>query len=178
MFLYIPSLPSRRKPSYTTISSPRLPFSTYLTNFLKTQYRQWLQYPRASSQEAYARYASRSRDSHPSASGAQHPPSTQRASFHQQRRISKNFATTCGNSHVGTLYPDIQDLADCGLEREIPEDVAHKTDQGNEFPNEMWKKLGEAGFLGMTADEEYGGLAMGYQAHCVVMEEISRASGG
>lgn len=32
-------------------------------------------------------------------------------------------------------------------------------------------------FLGITADEDYGGLAMGYQAHCVVMEEISRASG-
>lgn len=41
----------------------------------------------------------------------------------------------------------------------------------------MWQKFGEAGFLGITADEEYGGLAMGYQAHCVVMEEISRASG-
>lgn len=32
-------------------------------------------------------------------------------------------------------------------------------------------------FLGVTADEDYGGLAMGYQAHCIVMEEISRASG-
>ena len=41
----------------------------------------------------------------------------------------------------------------------------------------MWKKLGEAGFLGITADEDYGGLAMGYQAHCIVMEEISKASG-
>ncbi|EEA23828.1 isovaleryl-CoA dehydrogenase IvdA, putative [Talaromyces marneffei ATCC 18224] len=41
----------------------------------------------------------------------------------------------------------------------------------------MWKKFGEAGFLGVTADEEYGGLAMGYQAHCTVLEEISRASG-
>lgn len=41
----------------------------------------------------------------------------------------------------------------------------------------MWKKLGDAGFLGITADEDVGGLAMGYQAHCVVMEEISRASG-
>ena len=41
----------------------------------------------------------------------------------------------------------------------------------------MWTKLGEAGFLGMTADQDFGGLAMGYQAHCVVMEEISRASG-
>jgi isovaleryl-CoA dehydrogenase len=42
---------------------------------------------------------------------------------------------------------------------------------------DMWQKLGEAGFLGPTADEEYGGLAMGYQAHCVIMEELSRASG-
>jgi isovaleryl-CoA dehydrogenase len=41
----------------------------------------------------------------------------------------------------------------------------------------MWQKFGEAGFLGITADEEFGGLGMGYQAHCVVMEEISRASG-
>jgi len=42
---------------------------------------------------------------------------------------------------------------------------------------DMWQKLGDAGFLGPTADEEYGGLAMGYQAHCVIMEELSRASG-
>jgi len=42
---------------------------------------------------------------------------------------------------------------------------------------EMWRKLGEAGLLGVTADEEYGGLSMGYQAHCVILEEISRASG-
>ncbi|KAL2013663.1 hypothetical protein VTN00DRAFT_1188 [Thermoascus crustaceus] len=61
--------------------------------------------------------------------------------------------------------------------REIPEEVAARTDQQNDFPQEMWKKLGEAGFLGVTADEEYGGLGMGYQAHCVVLEEISRASG-
>ncbi|BCR89396.1 uncharacterized protein ACHE_50594A [Aspergillus chevalieri] len=61
--------------------------------------------------------------------------------------------------------------------REIPEDVAARTDAENEFPAEMWKKLGNAGFLGVTANEEYGGLGMGYQAHCVVMEEISRASG-
>lgn len=41
----------------------------------------------------------------------------------------------------------------------------------------MWRKLGEAGFLGITAEEDYGGLELGYQAHCVVMEELSRASG-
>lgn len=61
--------------------------------------------------------------------------------------------------------------------REIPEEVAAETDRENEFPSSMWKKLGQAGFLGMTADEDYGGLGMGYQAHSVIMEEISRASG-
>ncbi|KAF2398113.1 isovaleryl-CoA dehydrogenase [Trichodelitschia bisporula] len=61
--------------------------------------------------------------------------------------------------------------------REIPPSVAHATDLNNDFPTPMWGKLGSAGFLGVTADEEYGGLGMGYQAHCVVMEELSRASG-
>ncbi|TVY94380.1 Isovaleryl-CoA dehydrogenase, mitochondrial [Lachnellula willkommii] len=61
--------------------------------------------------------------------------------------------------------------------REITEEVASETDKSNAFPNEMWQKLGDAGFLGITVDEDVGGLAMGYQAHCVVMEEISRASG-
>lgn len=58
--------------------------------------------------------------------------------------------------------------------REISEEVASKTDKSNSFPNEMWQKMGDAGFLGITADEDVGGLGMGYQAHCVVMEEISR----
>ncbi|KAK2589837.1 hypothetical protein QQS21_012485 [Conoideocrella luteorostrata] len=61
--------------------------------------------------------------------------------------------------------------------REITEEVAAKTDKTNAFPNEMWEKLGEAGLLGITADEDVGGLGMGYQAHAVVMEEMSRASG-
>lgn len=39
-------------------------------------------------------------------------------------------------------------------------------------------KLTPGSFLGITVDEDYGGLAMGYQAHCIVMEEVSRASGG
>jgi isovaleryl-CoA dehydrogenase len=61
--------------------------------------------------------------------------------------------------------------------REIPEELASKTDKTNSFPNDMWQKLGDAGLLGITVDEDVGGLAMGYQAHCVVMEELSRASG-
>lgn len=61
--------------------------------------------------------------------------------------------------------------------REIPEEVAARTDRENEFPNDMWPKLGDAGLLGITAEEEYGGLELGYQAHCIVLEELSRASG-
>ncbi len=49
-------------------------------------------------------------------------------------------------------------------------------DRDNEFPNELWKKFGDLGVLGVTAPEEYGGAGMGYLEHAVVMEEISRAS--
>ncbi len=49
-------------------------------------------------------------------------------------------------------------------------------DRDNAFPLELWRDLGNLGTLGITAEEEYGGLGLGYLAHVVVMEEISRAS--
>jgi isovaleryl-CoA dehydrogenase len=49
-------------------------------------------------------------------------------------------------------------------------------DTSNEFPADMWKKLGDLGVLGITAPEEFGGANMGYVAHVVAMEEISRGS--
>ena len=49
-------------------------------------------------------------------------------------------------------------------------------DRANEFPNELWRSLGNLGVLGITVEEEYGGTHMGYLAHMVAMEEISRAS--
>ncbi len=54
--------------------------------------------------------------------------------------------------------------------------LAEETDRSDQFPMHLWKGLGELGVLGMTAPEEYGGAAMGYLAHTIAMEEISRAS--
>jgi len=53
---------------------------------------------------------------------------------------------------------------------------AADVDRSDQFPMDLWRKFGELGVLGMTAGEEYGGANMGYLAHMVVMEEISRAS--
>ncbi|KAK7756550.1 hypothetical protein SLS62_001386 [Diatrype stigma] len=108
------------------------------------------------------------------------PATTATATSFQTRR----HASSSSSKHPeGFTPPTADDLAELRervqefTRREIPEAVAAATDRGNAFPAEMWAKLGEAGFLGMTADEAVGGLGLGYQAHCVVMEELSRASG-
>jgi isovaleryl-CoA dehydrogenase len=49
-------------------------------------------------------------------------------------------------------------------------------DHANQFPADLWRKMGDLGLLGITVEEDYGGTAMGYLAHIVAMEEISRAS--
>jgi len=53
---------------------------------------------------------------------------------------------------------------------------AAEIDASDQFPMELWRKMGELGVLGITVPEEYGGAGMGYLAHMVAMEEISRAS--
>ncbi len=49
-------------------------------------------------------------------------------------------------------------------------------DRDNEFPADMWRKMGDLGLLGITVSEEYGGAGMGYLEHTIAMEELSRAS--
>ncbi len=53
---------------------------------------------------------------------------------------------------------------------------AAEIDQNNEFPSDLWRKMGDLGLLGITVAEEYGGASMGYLEHVIAMEELSRAS--
>src|SRR5213078_788147 len=72
---------------------------------------------------------------------------------------------------IAMLRESVRDFA----QKEISPRAA-EIDQSNQFPPELWRKLGELGLLGVTVEEEYGGTMMGYLAHIVAMEEISRAS--
>ena len=53
---------------------------------------------------------------------------------------------------------------------------AAEIDRSNQFPRDLWPKIGALGLHGITVEEEYGGAGMGYLAHCVAMEEVSRGS--
>jgi isovaleryl-CoA dehydrogenase len=76
------------------------------------------------------------------------------------------------------LGPDVDMLrktvSDFAADRIAPR--ADEIDRRNVFPRELWPEMGKLGLHGITVEEEYGGAGLGYLAHCVAMEEISRAS--
>ncbi|MDJ0778834.1 MAG: isovaleryl-CoA dehydrogenase [Gammaproteobacteria bacterium] len=79
------------------------------------------------------------------------------------------------NFDLGETTDLLRDAVQAFAQEEIAP-LAAEIDRSNEFPNELWPKLGDMGLLGITVPETYGGSDLGYLAHIVAMEEISRAS--
>ncbi|WP_085299872.1 isovaleryl-CoA dehydrogenase [Cognaticolwellia mytili] len=79
------------------------------------------------------------------------------------------------NFNLGETVDMIRDTVNAFSRDEIAPRAA-QIDIDNEFPNDLWRKFGDLGLLGMTVDEEYGGSGLGYLEHMVAMQEISRAS--
>ncbi len=79
------------------------------------------------------------------------------------------------NFSIGETGQMITDSVADFAAREIAP-LAEKIDASNEFPRQLWPKLGELGLLGITVEEQYGGAGLGYLEHVLAMEQISRAS--
>ena len=78
--------------------------------------------------------------------------------------------------HLGDTVDMLRDAVRSFAAAEIAPRAA-EIDRSNQFPMDLWRKMGTLGLLGITVEEAYGGSGMGYLAHVVAMEEISRASG-
>ena len=79
------------------------------------------------------------------------------------------------NFNLGEESDALQESIRVFCEKEIAP-LAAEIDKSNDFPSELWKKLGNMGLLGITVEEDYGGSGLGYLEHVIAMQEISRAS--
>lgn len=79
------------------------------------------------------------------------------------------------NFNLGETVDMIRDQVNAFAKDEIAPRAA-QIDIDNEFPNDLWRKFGDMGLLGMTVEEEFGGSGLGYLEHVIAMQEISRAS--
>src|SRR6186997_2525774 len=84
-------------------------------------------------------------------------------------------ATRMFNFDLGETADAIRETVHAFSQNEIAPRAA-EIDRSNQFPRDLWPKIGALGLHGITVEEEYGGAGLGYLAHCVAMEEVSRAS--
>ena len=87
--------------------------------------------------------------------------------------IANDFPTL--NFDLGETADQLRDSVR-GFTSDLIAPLAAEVDRSNEFPRQLWPRLGELGVLGVTVAEEYCGAGLGYLAHCVAMEEVSRGS--
>src|SRR5438128_623917 len=86
------------------------------------------------------------------------------------RSNSQSFNFNLGET-ADAIRESVRDFAQ---ERIAP--LAGKIDREDWFPRDLWPEMGKLGLLGITVEEKWGGAGLGYLEHCIVMEEISRAS--
>ena len=79
------------------------------------------------------------------------------------------------NFDLGDTADMIRDTVSSFAAEEVAP-LAAEIDRTDQFPRQLWPKMGALGLHGITVEEDYGGAAMGYLEHCVAMEEVSRAS--
>src|SRR5436189_6440949 len=79
------------------------------------------------------------------------------------------------NFDLGETADAIRETVHAFSQNEIAPRAA-EIDKSNQFPRDLWPKIGALGLHGITVEEEYGGSGLGYLEHCVALEEISRAS--
>src|SRR5687767_15445401 len=79
------------------------------------------------------------------------------------------------NFDLGETADAIRETVHAFSQNEIAPRAA-EIDRSNQFPRDLWPKIGSLGLHGITVEEEYGGTGLGYLEHCIAVEEISRAS--
>jgi len=90
-------------------------------------------------------------------------------------RYASILKDTIAEGLLSDTQKELRDSVHAFAEKEIAPRAAD-IDKTNQFPMDLWKKFGDQALLGITAPEEYGGMGMGYLDHCLVMEQLSRAS--